>query len=195
MFIAFCNHFRTCPIWVLRRLGSSGRPEGGSARVVRDVTVVQGHAGVAGRLGDVHSVPTVRLERGCRARTSRGSTVTQRSVTASPSAHIRRRRGCRRALGLVWHAWSALEASSSARGGRETVSQILFTHPSAARFGRVRPWRRREAQDRLGRLRVGQAGWWGGPGSHWALQAPQERALYPNMVAGTRISYHLAYKL
>ena len=28
--------------------------------------MVQGHAGVAGRLGDVRSVPTVRLERGCR---------------------------------------------------------------------------------------------------------------------------------
>ena len=155
--------------------------------------MVQGHAGVAGRLGDVRSVPTVRLERGCRAGRPEGRPL-RSGPSRSPSAHIRRRRGCRRALGLVWHAWSALEASSSVRGGRESVSQILFTHPSAARFGRVRPWRRREAQDRLGRLRVGQAGWRGGPWSHWALQAPQERALYPHMVAGTRISCHLAYR-
>ena len=75
----------------MRRLGSSGRPGGGSARVVRDVTVVQGHAGVAGRLGDVRSVPTVRLEREVVEldvqSPERGSTVTQQSVTGAKRAY------------------------------------------------------------------------------------------------------------
>ena len=127
MFIAFCKHFRTRPNWVLRRLGSSGRPEGGSARVVRDVTVVQGHAGVAGRLGDVRSVPTVRLERGCRAGRPEGRPL-RSGPSRSPSAHIRCRRGCRRALGLVWYVWSALEASSSLVAGRSRVRLTDLVH-------------------------------------------------------------------